>query len=262
MLYHVVEEDGVRRLLFSRKQQSSMRLDDTYETDLPYLTHLHLPMAVKPDASSALLIGLGGGMLAKRMWRDYPEMRIDAIEVDEGVIQAAYEAFELPKDERLSVVHAEGREFLEASEATYDIISVDAFDDNAVPRPLQNIEFLEVCKERLSADGAIAYNLFGSLEGLYSKPVRSFYHTIETAWDTVWVFRVNAAHSKPKDVGNLVVVATDAQLTTDELLDRIADRVGGTVTVEGFEVLGEDLYRDQIDVEDAPVFHDPRLDAW
>ncbi len=72
VLYHVIEEDGVRRLLFSRKQQSSMRLDDPFETDLPYLTHLHLPMAVKPDASRALLIGLGGGMLAKRMWRDYP----------------------------------------------------------------------------------------------------------------------------------------------------------------------------------------------
>ena len=47
MLYHVVEEDGVRRLLFSRKQQSSMRLDDPFESDLPMMKHLHLPLAIK-----------------------------------------------------------------------------------------------------------------------------------------------------------------------------------------------------------------------
>ena len=62
-----------------------MRLDDPFETDLSYVAYLHLPLAVKPDASSALLIGLGGGMLAKRMWRDYPGMHIDAVEVDPGV---------------------------------------------------------------------------------------------------------------------------------------------------------------------------------
>ena len=29
-----------------------------------------------------LVIGLGGATVVKRMWRDYPEMHIDAIEID------------------------------------------------------------------------------------------------------------------------------------------------------------------------------------
>jgi spermidine synthase len=260
--FRVIEEGGVRRLVFDRKQQTSMLLDDPFETDLPYVDYLHLPLAVKPDATSTLLVGLGGGALAKRMWRDYQQMQIDAVELEAGVIEAAYEVFDLPKDERLVVHEADGREFVESAESTYDIISIDAFDDDVVPRHLLTQEFLSACKGRMSADGAIVYNMFGAMKGLYSKPLRSLYATMAGVWRAVWVFPIGPARGKPDQVANVMLLATDASITSDELRARIADRAGGIVTVRGFETFGDDLYEGEIDMDDAPILRDPQVDSW
>ena len=176
--------------------------------------------------------------------------------------QAAYEVFDLPDDERLQVAVADGRAFLEASEDVYDIISIDAFDDNATPRPLMTQEFLKICREHLTPDGAIVYNVFGAIAGLYSKPMRSFYHTVSGSWRSTWVFPVESAGARPNEVRNIIVLATDAPLSTEELLERIAGRAGGVITVPGFEALGEDLYLGEVDDEDAPILQDPRLDTW
>lgn len=65
-----------------------MYLDAPFETDFDYPAYLHLTVAVKPDAARVCMIGLGGGTVAKRMWRDYPWMRIDAVEVDPQIGRA------------------------------------------------------------------------------------------------------------------------------------------------------------------------------
>jgi spermidine synthase len=189
-------------------------------------------------------------------------MSIDAVEIEPGVIEVAYQAFELPEDERLLVHEADGRTFVESGKGTYDIISVDAFDDDVVPRHLQTQEFLLACKGRMSDDGAIIYNMFGAIKGLYSKPLRSFYATMASVWGTVWVFPIGPARGRPDQVANVMLLATDAPLTTDELKARIADRAGDIVSVRGFEDFGEDLLDGEIDTQDAPVLHDPRVDSW
>jgi len=45
---------------------------------------------------------------------------------------------------------------------------------------------------------------------------------------------------------NLILLATDAPLSTDELRARIADRVSGAVSVPAFHLFGEDLYDGEI----------------
>ena len=57
---------------------------------------------------------------------------------------------------------------------------------------------------------------------------------------------------------NLMLFATDAPVTTDELLERIADRVGGRVTVPAFERYGEQLYTGEIRSGSAPLIVDPQ----
>jgi hypothetical protein len=46
-------------------------------------------------------------------------------------------------------------------------------------------------------------------------------------------------------------------VTTDELLARIANRVGGRVTVPAFDLYGEDLYAGKIRSGDVPLILDP-----
>ena len=93
----VTDDNGVRLLKFERNQQSSMHLDDPFETDIEYVGYFHIALAIQPAIERVLVIGLGGGTLVKRMWRDYPEMRIDAVEIDPDV--AEVHTREVPEDD-------------------------------------------------------------------------------------------------------------------------------------------------------------------
>ncbi len=257
--YHrltVTDNEGVRLLKFERNQQSSMLIDDPFETTIEYVGYLHITLAVKPDATRTLVIGLGGGSLVKRMWRDYPAMHIDVAEIDGEVVEVAYALFELPDDERIDVHIADGREFLSRRTEPYDIIVVDAFDDDRVPRPLLTEEFMRECKDRLSGDGVIAWNVFGAVYGPHSRMFRSLHRTLANVWRNVWVFPLGIAENAVDDSRNIVVLASDAQLTPDELAERIASRVGGLVTVPAFERFAEDLYSGSIRTGDVPLLTD------
>lgn len=253
---HVTDNDGVRLLRFERNHQSSMRLDDPFETDIRYVGYLHIALAVKPDAERMLAIGLGGGSFVKRAWRDYPALEIDAVELDPQVVEIAYAFFALPQDPRITVTVGDGREVLAISSATYDIIVIDAFDDDRVPRPLTTEEFMRLCRDHLSPDGVIAYNVIGSVYGPHSKHFRSLHRTASNVWRHVWSFPVDIASDARDQTRNIVMLASDADLTDDELTERIASRVDGRVTVPGFELFAEDLYRGAIRTGDVPLLLD------
>ena len=166
--YHrltVTEEDRLRVLRFERNPQSSMFIDDPFETDIEYIGYLHTALAVKPDATRTLAIGLGGGSVVKRMWRDYPDMPIDAVELDPAVLQVAKRYFALPEDERIRVTIGDGRRFLEKSDDSWDIILVDAYDDYEVPPRLVTEEFMLLAHRHLTDGGVMAYNFIGRVSG-------------------------------------------------------------------------------------------------
>ncbi len=254
--HHIVVEDvgQLRVLRFERNRQSSMYLDAPFDTDFEYPAYFHTALAVKPGAMRTLAIGLGGGTVVKRMWRDYPWMTIDAVEVDPTVIDVAREFFALPEDERVRVHVGDGRAFLEAPGETFDIIVVDAFDDDRVPRPLMTGEFMRAARVRLAEDGAVVYNLIGYLTGDRSRPFRSLYRTLANVWRRVWVFEVD--EGVDTEGCNIILLATDAGISTEQLQARIADRVGGRVTVPAFETFGRHLHMKPIRTGDVPVIAD------
>ena len=256
----VTDNDGVRLLKFERNQQSSMRLDDPFDSPIEYVRYFHLALAIKPDIERVLVIGLGGGSVVKRMWRDYPDVHIDAVEIDQEVADVARELFGLPDDERIRVCVGDGREFLRHCDRTYDLIIVDAFDDDHVPRHLTTEEFFREARDHLAEDGVVAFNFIGMVHGEHSKPFRSLHRTISNVWRNVWIFPVGLATDGPivLAVGsNMILLATDAELTVDELLRRIAQRVDGRVSVEGFGQFGKDLYQGPVRTGDVPMIVDP-----
>lgn len=237
-----VTDIGFRRILaFGPNPQSSMYLDDPYETDFEYPSYFHLALAIRPDATRTLAIGLGGGTVVKRMWRDYPEMRIDAVELDPDVVAVAKRFFALPDDPRVRVFVDDGAHFLETAADTYDIIVVDAFEDDRIPAQLATQAFILAARDRLSEGGVIVYNFIGSLAGDSAEPFRSLYRALSDAWRQVWVFDVN--EGVEAEGGNLILIASDATVSAEDLRARIADRVGGRVSVPAFPLFGEDLHQ-------------------
>jgi spermidine synthase len=258
--YHrvtVTEDDDARHLRFDRSHQTAVALDDPYESLIRYPDYLHLALAAKPDAERVLVLGLGGGAVTQRMWRDYPEVRIDSVEIDPVVVDVSRHYFGLTEDERSAVFVEDARRFVQTTDGTYDIVVVDAYYADALPFHLTTEEFFGEVKERLAPDGVVAYNVISSVEGDGSDLFRSMYRTADGVWDDLWVFPIGIGEDGDAEAHrNVIVLATDAGVAEDVLLDRIAGRVDGRVTIDGFEDFGDDLYAEVVRVGDVPLLTD------
>ena len=66
--------------------------------------------------------------------------------------------------DRLHLYHEDARPFLRRIDATYDVLSVDAYRQPYIPFYLTTKEFFETARDRLAADGVLIVNV-GHPEG-------------------------------------------------------------------------------------------------
>lgn len=258
--YHriTVTEDGdVRNLRFDASRQSGIDLRDGITSDVRYPDYLQLSMALDPEANRALVLGLGGGAVTKRFWHDFPKMRVDSVEVDPVVVDVARRYFSLPESERLRVFTGDARRFVQTSHDTYDIVIMDAYYADALPFHLTTQEFFRETKARMAPKGVMAYNVISSLSGDRSRLFRSLYKTAGTVWEHLWVFRVDVGQGDvPEARQNIIVLATDADVSGPELMARIRSSVDGRSKVRGLSEMGTDLYDAMVEIGDVPIMTD------
>jgi spermidine synthase len=220
--YHriaVVDDTDSRYLRFDSSFQSGMYLDDPYKTRFEYSDYLHLGLTYNADAREVLFIGLGGGSGPKRMWRDFPAVRFDAVELDPDVVDVAYRFFELPRDERLNVEVEDGRRYLVQNEGPWDVIVVDAFYSDSIPFHLATHEFLELARSRLAPGGVVVTNIIGSTRGTESRLLRSMLRTYRTVFPTVAVHPVRVqGDTNLGGVRNVIFVAGEGASPSKQFL--------------------------------------------
>ena len=154
----VSEKRGMRHLHIGGDAiQSAMRLDDPHVLALDYTRCMMAFLLFHPRPREVLMIGLGGGSLAKYFHHSLRATRVRAIELDARVVAAARAHFRLPpNDARLTVEIGDGAEAL-APECC-DLLLVDGFDDGEqVPR-LASSEFYDACYLALAAHGVLVVN--------------------------------------------------------------------------------------------------------
>jgi spermidine synthase len=260
--YHrlaVVDDADTRYLRFDNSLQSAMYLDDPVRTRYRYTDFFHLGIAYNRDARNVLFVGLGAGSSEKRMLRDFPRLRLQAVELDPVVVDVAYRYFELPRDPRLQVDVGDGRRFLDDNEQRWDVIVIDAFFADSIPAHLVTQEFLGLVRSRLAPGGVVVTNAIGALAGPGSRLFRSIYKTYRTAFPSVLVHPAIL----PRDAGddqyrNLILVATEkATPGRQQLADRwealrranpsvpdlqkpILDRRDGLIPTDDVPVLTDD----------------------
>lgn len=258
--YHritVTEDATERHLRFDKTHQSAMDLKDGYTSTIRYPDYLHLAIALKPDAKRVLVLGMGGGTVTKRFWRDYPGMRVDTVEIDPAVVDVAKRFFAYPVDARLRTFTEDARRYVKSTSEHYDVVIVDCYYADALPSHLATGGFFRETKAKMTPDGVLAYNLIGAVEGDRSRLFRSIYRTAGDVWSVMYVFPIGiGADRSPAARRNIVVLATDTDVPKDVLLHRIADRVGGRVTVRGYPSFGDDLYGGVIGLADVPLLSD------
>jgi spermidine synthase len=262
--YHrlaVVEDQDSRYLRFDNSFQSGMWLGRPFATRFAYSDFFHLGRAYNPGAQDLLMVGLGGGSALKRLWRDFPDMQLKAVEIDPVVVEVAREYFAVPRDPRLEIEVEDGRRYLVRDDRRWDVIGLDAYYSDAIPFHMATREFLELVRERLAPGGIVVANVIGSLEGDGSRLFRSFYKTYREVFPTVLVHPVvegNAAVDRnPELLRNIMVVATNgAAPDTQFLLGRWRERGPKTAGAPDLVKAIGDRYDKPIPVDDVPVLTD------
>ena len=160
---YVSERHGVRTLhIGSDTVQSAMRLARPNDLELSYTRSMMAFLLFMPAPRHALLIGLGGGSVAKFIYHRLPSVRMTAVEVSSQVVAIARSYFQVPADNpRLQVVIADGAEYIAREDAAADAVIVDGYDADAHAEELASKSFYEACRSRLKPGGMFVVNLWG-----------------------------------------------------------------------------------------------------
>lgn len=155
----VREDQGTRSLHFNLGAlQSMMSCQRPFDLEVPYTKTMMGFLLAKPTPVHILMIGLGGGSLAKFCYRHLPHARITVVEINPHVIALRRE-FHIPdNDDRLHIVCADGREFVRNARAGFDVVLVDGFDDLGLSTQLCTRTFYEDCSRIMTTAAVLVVN--------------------------------------------------------------------------------------------------------
>jgi spermidine synthase len=159
---YVIDDGEQRYLHFSgRLIQSAMRLAAPNDLELRYTQKMMSFLLFRSRPRHILLIGLGGGSLVKFCHTRLPATQLTVLENNPDVI-ALRDAFLVPLDNpNLTVLQADGADYLAQTEAAIDVLLVDAFDSTGFAATLANQEFFAQAYTKLAGSGVMVVNLAG-----------------------------------------------------------------------------------------------------
>lgn len=164
--YHRVtvrERRGMMRILsFATATQSLMYLKDPLGAGAAYTDAAHLSRLMRPTVRRVLVIGLGGGTIAKQFTHYYPDTTVDIVDVDPLVVDVAKKYFGVQPSDRLRIHTEDGRVFLNRSSEKWDLIVIDTYTTNrygdTIPPHLVTQEFFREAAQHLNQGGILHYH--------------------------------------------------------------------------------------------------------
>jgi spermidine synthase len=159
------EQDGVRYLHFGTEWvQGAMRIRKPDWPELEYAQQMMAWMLFIDAPRAICQLGLGAATLTKFSYRQFPQARVTAVELNPSVIAICASMFKLPpNDERLAVLEMDALDFVEdpANHGAYDVLQSDLYDATARGPVLDTPEFYQACNACLADGGMMTVNLFG-----------------------------------------------------------------------------------------------------
>jgi spermidine synthase len=162
-------DDGAYRYLFldERLMQSVMSIGNPVELLFGYTRAMMCFLLFNPVPRHILMVGLGGGSLAKYCYHYLPSTRITILEIDHDVI-ALRDKFDIPRDsERFRVIHTEAAAWLATAPSDVDVLLVDGFNADGIAPELHSQDFYASCHDVLTAEGVLATNFWTEATNLH-----------------------------------------------------------------------------------------------
>ena len=166
---YVAEQGGERCMYFrlrgSPGKQSCIDLADPNRLVSEYSRLMMAGLYVQPQPRRILMIGLGGGVVPTVVQQLLPDSEIDVVEIDPAVVRVAASHFNFRASPRTRVHELDGRVFVKrqlAAGQKYDLVLLDAYDNEYIPEHLLTLEFLREVGGLLGPGGAVVANTWSS----------------------------------------------------------------------------------------------------
>jgi spermidine synthase len=193
--------------------QSIIKPGEPTHLELAYTRVVPACVALAQRFDRLLVIGLGGGTLPLFFHRQFPDLTIDVVEIDQEVLHIARTYCGLQQDPRLQVFVEDGRDFIERCASPYDVILLDSFGNEAVPAHLLTYEFLIAAREALAPGGVVVANVWPRAQNpLFEKVLATYCR----AFADVYILDV-----PDRSVKIFAALPDKVEITREELLTKI-----------------------------------------
>lgn len=197
---------GDARMLLSDASVLSAMSLSSGKTLLHYQTIIASLPVLRPAASDALLVGLGGGHIAREL--KAKGLVTDTIEIDPVVAQASLDYFGFQPTGDFIV--GDARYEVKKLNKHYDFIIHDCFTGGSEPTHLLTVEMLSDLRRLLKPDGILALNYVGFTRGEGTDAVASVYKTLKSVLPNVKVFITEKA-----EMTDFIMLASNSEIELD-----------------------------------------------
>jgi spermidine synthase len=190
--------------------ESIIDLKDPDATPVPYNRIMPVALAYPQETKRILMIGLGAGSISTYLGRAMPDVQIDVVELDPGVIAAGKKYFGLRETDKVRFIESDGRAYLNRHQQTYDLILLDAFRELGVPFHMLTREFYALVNEHLAPGGAVASNVVANTKLYLSTLV-----TLHAVFPTVDIY---PTWSEPNETQAIAVALSALRPAAESLM--------------------------------------------
>lgn len=162
-LVEIFDEGDSRSLYFGGKYlQSRMSMSSPHLLSLLYTHYMMFALLFARELKNILLVGLGAGSLVRFLHHYFPNCTIDAVDHSSHIINLARGYFQLPDDSNIHIHCRDGFRFLadKPRNSSYDLILIDAFDEQGMSAQIYSEEFFSMCADALQPLGTLSCNMW------------------------------------------------------------------------------------------------------
>jgi tetratricopeptide (TPR) repeat protein/MFS family permease len=163
-----------RRFMQDKLVHSEVIMNDVLNLQYLYtVIYAGLTEGLAKDKLSVMAIGGGGYVYPRYVEKRWPGSRIDVIEIDPAVTEAAIQAFGLDRNTSINTIYMDARNYVDEllnkqhngeEIPRYNFIYEDAFNDYSVPFQLVTKEFNDKIAKILTDDGVYMINVIDILD--------------------------------------------------------------------------------------------------
>ena len=109
------------------------------------------------EVKSCLILGLGGGTVAKLIRKRYPEVEVTGVDIEPVFVEWGEKYFGM-KDLKIETIVKDAYEFVQSNKQHFDLIIIDIYQGREYPLKFEEEKFLKNILRLLSEDGAAVFN--------------------------------------------------------------------------------------------------------